>query len=170
MSVLNDKTFENMDWLSQAVEPYHCELNDILAKLPDEHIVTYQQAIGLITKGYFTLELSHLVGEMYNTFIEDCSLNWDERAIISDCYKLSTSDSITIDPEVGAIEGEIKLVKIRNLIPDDVVKKLMRSQTYINIRVSDCVREAIMDLGNIFFEDVNDPFFQLKDIRVNFGT
>ena len=58
MSIFEDKTYNEMDWVSQAVEPIVSSLNDRLATFPNEFTFAFSDLVRLATSGYTDLTVS----------------------------------------------------------------------------------------------------------------
>ncbi len=154
MSVFKDKTYEGMDWLSQAVEPIHNPLNDFLAMMPDEYLIPtsliFQSLAGSWNK---SLNRETVVRHIYqNAFSKESnSLSWEDRATLEKCFAFELSPEPVV-VEGGSSSGWIKLIKKVTILEDDVAQKMMARLSHLSVHYKDCKHDAIVELGTLLFE------------------
>ncbi len=163
MSVFSDKTFEGMDWLSQAVEPFKCELNDVLAALPDEYDVSAKEALACITKDSYSRDIS--VYQLMTKLVPDNKYSYAEREMLCKYFVFCASPTIEIDAETGEMVGFMKLIKKSSSLSLKDIKQLMKYMVNWHIATSECRAEAVSDLGALFFADPDHPFHSAKGIK-----
>jgi len=88
MSIFIDKRFEQLDWISKAVEPVECSLNEILAYLPEEIEITPQQILFLLRNSRHELPISEVIEKHIRPeHINQVSRGYD-KSIIAKSYKI----------------------------------------------------------------------------------
>lgn len=122
MSIFKDETYENLDWISQAVEPYEFPLNDYIATLPDKLTLTDEQIISL--GGNFSK------GDIMRILNISNKFNYEEKGLIQDCFKIEADKEIIVNLTTGDITGTISIVKIANHVPDDKILEHMVRMVY----------------------------------------
>lgn len=171
MSIFNDKTYEKMDWLSQAVEPYVCPLNDILAKLPEKYTLSSTEILQWIAgSSYRRINASAIVDIIFASSesmqIMRREISWEDKDILANCFKMEHTP-IALNATSGAVNGEISLVKVINILDDNVIKKVIKrhiGSNYLNAK--DCSKEAIDEIGALLFENKSHNFFLAKTPRL----
>lgn len=124
MSVFQDKKYENLDWLSQAMQPIDSPLNTVLASLPDiidVDIDTLKAHLG----GSDTFSMSHLIVSLVHSIPEAKNLSWEDRDSLKQCFEITVSDNTIVNFEENAIDGEIKIVKTVFTFEDQDLQKMM---------------------------------------------
>lgn len=161
MSFLKDKTYEGMDWLSQAIEPYHCPLNDVLANIPDELVLDSEFIIKSINGHWNSaLSISDTISYLVKKF--QLQMDWHDQDYLVRCFKLEASPKIMVYPNRNLVEGEIKLIKTKNLVDDSDVKKMMKRRSNIEVDWKSIDPNSLKDLGSIFFE--GDELKEFSDL------
>lgn len=121
MGVFDDKEYDKMDWISQAVEPIKSPLNELLSALPDEYEITYARYNSLKDHSY---SLSINASDVLKQLSDDINtLTYDETHIIQDCYEFQVENGTEVDFEKKEIRGNIKLIKIRHQLDDKELTK-----------------------------------------------
>ena len=127
--IYKDLASSDEGWLELAIEPYRFKLNDDIAALPEEVVLSYE----LLSK-HIHNEHSARYGIRVNkgVFVEDLferTHGYELDYFTSDhavrCFELECSPNTTIDLKNETVNGEIKLVKVRNCIPDDNVPRVI---------------------------------------------
>lgn len=127
MGVFDDKKFESLDWISQATEPIDSQLNNVLTDLPDELLIDFNIYKSFAESSYDVgISISRIVGYLISYKTQHNILPWAQREALIGCFKLEfSSDVINIDFEKRTLSGEIKLIKIKNTIDEDVLKAIL---------------------------------------------
>ena len=122
MDIFKDKKFEEMDWVSQACEPYIDPRNEILAKLPDELNIDLETMIinPLAASGHINISRDDIVRTMMQTAnINYRRIAYDHREQIRDCFDFTVElenghNDIVVDLETKTITGgTIRFVKVK---------------------------------------------------------
>lgn len=121
MSLFEDKKYEEMDWLTKAIEPIVSSKNETLASLPNEFTLTNDQLQYLMLNSWgLSIEVQNAFKFLMtknNIKIEDPNLAKE----MSDCYNLiQDGDLIFYGGDQPRIEGNgvIKLVKIKQMFDE----------------------------------------------------
>lgn len=124
MGVFHDKRYEQLDWVSQAVQPIETPLSAILERLPestriDYQLVTYNDARGSIGK-------SSLIDKMLSSYSNGHRFVWRERDLLYSCFELDQrSEELILNLEEGTLTGELYLLKIKYTLEEDDVKRIL---------------------------------------------
>jgi hypothetical protein len=131
VSLFKDKQFEEMDWLSKAIEPIHADVVNVIAALPDEADIPLHQIKAFIQSEYgthmhynITLYLSSVltwIAENNNVNLHD-TLNQ-----IKECFNLvveNYDEPIDFDNNTGP---KFKVVKIKKAFTDQDLATFMHS-------------------------------------------
>lgn len=133
--VFRDKKFEELDWISQAVEPIQSPLNDILSLLPDTFEVSAKDLaenirwsgqidtiylVGLKLKAYINsnIELKRQIGDFEQ----------DQIYILYDCYSLDAPEENILNAEESKLEKPIFIKKTETTISQDALKLILGKQ------------------------------------------
>jgi hypothetical protein len=128
MSVFQDKKFEELDYVSQLIEPIDSQLNVLLGKLPDEFIIDAPTIFHMMkTKGSTYLNkssiLDYLIGQLnLKEFV--CTMQIS-RDVIEDCFELEENENIIIDFEENSLSTPIKFTKIVQNLDDKALEKIL---------------------------------------------
>lgn len=125
MSFLNDKEWDQMDWLNKAVEPFKFSLNEELAKLPSEHVFSYGEVIG-----YLVNSREMRVESILNVLAPSWGLKEETISMmgsigIDRLFKLELEAGTTIDLHREVLIGKVSLVKIVESLSDDAISELL---------------------------------------------
>jgi hypothetical protein len=139
MSVFLDKKFEELDWISQAMEPIDSELNEYLSVLPDELDITFDLIVDMCKDHYsFNLSLIHIVPHLLRLHYGNKykSTTWKQKMMLEKCFQFkSEGDSLIIDFENKSISGgKIKLVKIRSTMDEKDLEEYLGADGVMAIR------------------------------------
>lgn len=128
MGVFDDKKFEELDWISQATEPIDSQLNDVLAKLPDELTIDFNLFKEMLASNH-SLNLSigtvlSFVAAKHNVY-----LPWRQQGILRPLFKLEIiGHDVNIDFEKETITGEIRLVKLASTMDEKVLESVLGTE------------------------------------------
>lgn len=154
-----------MDWLSQVVEPYHCKIKDVLAAMPEEYVLSFDDVRKYLSAtGRGRIHAGNIA--LNSTRAQGYRLSFTESEIIRKSYRFQINDmsTILICMKQRCISGgEIRLVKTNNCVSDQDIKEIMCEHylDYRSVRSPICTLEAVEDLGHILFEDSS----LLKDFK-----
>lgn len=160
MGIFDDKQYDEMDWLSKAIEPTISSLNDALSKLPEETDFSPPQIMRLAKTGYnlgvdldsvvLTLCQKHGVG----------LTSWDDdfKKIVR-CFDMELiGPDITLDLENNICEGgTLRLTKIKSMFEENELQKEMGSKGISNMRRMDFNKVEIAranEIGELLGNDI----------------
>lgn len=132
MDLTGHKQYENLDWLTQAVEPLIFPTNELLGRLPDEFEITYDVFHAMITKtGLNRLDRREFLEYMVRNAVKDDTITSRMLGKVEECYKVKTSEpEIEIDFTAGVMIGKVFLVKVKTQYDEDEIKEeIMRNMT-----------------------------------------
>lgn len=154
MSVFKDKVYEELDWISQAVEPMVSKVGETLALLPEERNVTFDD---LCSSFNWNREVS--CENLARRMIKQLGVNLEnledgEVQFVIDSFTIKMEENTWIDFDTRQIHGEIKLIKEAKVVEDSDVKKIFVDYVSYNIanriRASDASNMALRDLMQLF--------------------
>lgn len=137
MAFLDDKQWEEMDWLNKAIEPFTFSLNGILANLPLEYVLNYNDLKNhIVHNEHVRIEyfLNHMLSEI-KASKEECEL----LQIIgyTNFYKIIIAPNTIIDIDEQKIIGHIAIVKYKESLSDDDIKELLPTlNSFHDLRLS----------------------------------
>ncbi len=159
MGIFDDKQYDEMDWLSKAIEPTISSLNDILSKLPEETEFTPQQIMRLARTGYsIGVDIDALVLTLCQANKVSLSSWDDDFKKIAKCFDLELNGDITIDLENNICEGQnVKLIKIKSMFEESELQKEMGAKGISNLSRMDTNKVEIAranEIGELLGEDI----------------
>ena len=123
MGVFDDKHYDQLDWVSQAVQPIETPLASLLEEMPESTRLDFDLIIEYDATGYF--HKNTLVNAMIKRFTRD-NLSWKERELIADCFTFELkSEELILNLENRTLTGDLYLVKIRSTLDEDALKNVM---------------------------------------------
>jgi hypothetical protein len=123
MGVFDDKDYEALDWISQAVEPIKNPISDILAKLPDELVIDFNAYSSFKERSYSVgLDVQNIVMALADSCGE---ISYRDRDLLSNCFVFDIGEGTEIDFEKREIRGSIKLLKIKKQFEDKELEKTL---------------------------------------------
>jgi hypothetical protein len=151
MGVFEDKKLEQLDWMSQMTETIESYLNTILAKLPNQIIITAEDILRHSGTSYLQLNVNNLISDYIDKSRDDSHITWEEHNLLLKCFAFEIKKDAEIDLRTGILSGEITLVKIKQTFSDEDLQPLM-GRTGVDIigRVSD------YGGGNVPIERLNE--------------
>jgi len=155
MSIFVDKKFDQMDWISQAVEPYETHVNGVLSALPD-CIVVDPTSVKIISRGIgLQINKENVLDSAIRLITNETklrSLNWDERQLVYDCYEFDVVNGIEIDHRLDAPDFPvIKLNKMKFCFEEEQSKRIIitiLNDFYYNMERAKL--PFVMDLARLF--------------------
>ncbi len=127
MSIFTDKTYEEMDWLSQAIMPIVANVSKKLELMPDEYVLTKADLDAYVEQhSYYGIDNSRLLELLAKRGKFPVSLDADFQSILK-CYKLQFNEGDLIDFSSSVIP-EIKLVKVKTALTDKELREMMMEE------------------------------------------
>jgi len=135
MGIFEDKKYDEMDWLSQAIEPIICSLNDELMALPDEVILTYEDMSSILGE-HWSLQIDEINVIKYAlsrkdplrriagsdisivkayTINSNCVIDFEEKQIVAGSVRVIKAKNHFEEKELLAMMGRSGLSILRNL-------------------------------------------------------
>jgi len=128
MGVFDDKKFESLDWISQAIEPIESELNVILGNVPDETILDIEKIIEFTSKSYsLSLSLDDIIFALINKHNPHFkTLSWQELDTLKKCFHIEIVGNPIINfVNMSITGGYIKIVKKISTLDEKDLKALL---------------------------------------------
>jgi len=130
MSVFQDKIYKQMDWLSQATEPYQLKIITALAELPEVVELSYKDIMMLVSKNYSSeLNPHNVISKMFPEI--SARFNFDERVMfrnVTKCFNVGMSEGAYLDFEEGKLHGSVTIIKIKDHFTDMECRELIASE------------------------------------------
>lgn len=130
MSLFQDKKFEELDWLSQITETIESDINTILAAMPDEIQLTYEDVAEIFTDGYCSTR--RLTADKFLKNIlrrtctaKDINLPYEDENNIVSCFSFEVADNTIFNVEDQTLTGAISLVKHKFTFDEEFLQKGM---------------------------------------------
>lgn len=194
MELFKDKTFEEMDEISQMIEPFEFKLNEELSQFPDEFTLSEEFIAALVDYNCRRLAYDYTIHEDLRTLVSrkasDLGLqNLSEKArldrqFISDFFDLEVSEDASFNAHTNTLTGEIKVIKKKIAYDDQDIEKLMKehitqrfnNEFYFSSEINKPRINEILDLfgvtaglserkGLLKIEKLKDHFIQLIEDR-----
>jgi hypothetical protein len=130
MGVFDDKKFEELDWISQAMEPIDSRLNEVLGKVPEEIIIDFKLYKNILHDSHnIDLTLDRVISYVTKQYVNE-HISWRQLDTLKQCFKLEiTSEDVLLDFEKQEIVGgEIKFVKLMSTMDEKVLEGLLGSE------------------------------------------
>lgn len=149
----SDKKYENLDWISQAVEPWEWDLLDGIRQMPETIEVTLDDITRHYDSYYGFQWIPFLRGRLVD--IMGGEPNSAAAEYLHSLYKLSLEEGTEVNFIERTISNPIRLIKQRPTLTDDECKKAAGDlaartihSTYLDMRDTDQYRRAgeILDL------------------------
>lgn len=154
MSIFKDEAYENLDWMSQAVEPLVCHLNDYLAELPDEKELSVQD----IMKFHNSFSVSSCVNAVI--MLERYDISYDERDILIKCFDVKAPATMTLDYETNSLDGQVFVVKEVSQIPEEKIFRAMEDMVWDVVKSEG--RKPITYLVNLLLPESKQDIIDAK--------
>jgi len=172
--MFTDSVYQNMDEISQLVEPFQCKFNAELAKLPEEIQITYEilekharfhsgsYGISSFPVDSIIVLTCREVGANYEILKDRRYIDYNE-----DLYKIWIEQDATIDFEKKTLAGDIKLIKAKEALTDEelyskVINNLDGTLYSTMYKASNVSKANVNEIAEIFdIEGVN----KVKSIR-----
>jgi hypothetical protein len=124
MGVFDDKRYDQLDWVSQAVQPIETPLAALLDRLPESTKIDFE----LITCNHPNGELDRetIISSMIRKFHPGYSMSWKEKDLINECFEFDIrSPELIVNLENRTLTGEVYLVKTKFSIEEDKLKSVL---------------------------------------------
>lgn len=161
MSIFEDKEYTKMDWLTQAVEPIVSSLNDKLAALPKEFIVTYNDIAQKAFVGYSDLRVnqSDIVS---HCFRKNGLIYGDLEREIQEVFLLVIEGKPVLDMVNNVLHGgTIKIIKTKDHFEEKQLLEFMGRKGFYTINRID-TRRVEAERANEILELLGDMDAALK--------
>lgn len=128
MGIFDDKKFEELDWVSQAIEPIESKLSEFLAAIPDETTIDYNMYIKLINDRWdIGLSLHTVINHL---MIEHCkilfyNLYWQHQDELIKCFSFSSDEDLIIDFKNQTLVGTLRVIKTTSTLDEKVLENLL---------------------------------------------
>jgi hypothetical protein len=124
-NLFTDKEYEDMEWLSKAIEPYVFYVNELLAKLPDQYDLTIDDLLN--QSGDYYNSVSKIA--TIETILKDLGINKNtldssNRDGLLSCFTLEVDPDTTINLIEKTINGTVRLVKTKVAIDDEEIRDI----------------------------------------------
>lgn len=122
MGVFDDKRYDQLDWVSQAVQPIETPLAKILESMPEKTLIDYEWfKSGSLDRDEV---IEHLIGKVHKE-----RLSYGDKATIVDCFEFQVeSPNIVYDMVNQKMHGEIYIVKTKFTLDEDRLKASLGSE------------------------------------------
>src|ERR1017187_2592896 len=153
MGVFDDKEYDKLDWISQAVEPIRSPLNAVLCEFPDELNITFELYMKLRANSYtMGLAIADVIKEIYVPERNTPSWDYNEVGILEQCFEFQVDNGTEIDFEKGRLTGSIKLVKIKHQLDEKQLEKTLGQKGVAQLGYYRKVDEEAIDRLNDVIE------------------
>lgn len=120
MSIFEDKQYEEMDWLTKAIEPTISSMNDKLHSLPEVMEFTPLDLLNIIqTSGYLDLDMHSFFGILLLKHNIHLTRWYSDYSMLMKCFEMRISSDIIINFETNEVSGgNISLHKIKTIFEE----------------------------------------------------
>ena len=129
MGVFDDKTYEDMDFVSQLCEPVFNPLDEKLAQLPDEFIINDDNVFDFVEGGYRGLRTIDF-DLIFNKLTESITIDYGSKSELKSCFdiEIQVDDDAVLDVEERTSKGIfIRVFKIKERFDEkETLSKLGR--------------------------------------------
>jgi hypothetical protein len=137
MSIFKDKVFEEMDEITQMIEPFESQINTELSKFPDEFLVEEDVLEGLVAYNSRRLSYGSTISDDIRKLVERKAHNLGltfladtartNRHFMDEFFTMEISEGATYNAETNKLDGEIKIKKIKIGYEDRDFHEIMES-------------------------------------------
>lgn len=137
-TIFQDKKYDELDWISQAVEPIESPLNEHLTKIPNEIELDFRLITRFGSDSWNGINFNSL-------YVIENILNWAgsngvSTAPLTSCFDIEIIGAPILDFSAKeVVGGKILLKRVKESIDQDALKEILRSSFYsaLDIRVRD---------------------------------
>lgn len=141
MSIFQDKKYESLDWLSQAMQPIESPMNATLAALPDEIIIDYDYIVKNISYNH-RITSDNVITSYMSKLGSTEKLSWEERMMVRECFKIEMPDNVVVDFENKTVSDIIKVVKKTFTFEDADLQKTLGHKGLSDLRYTSCTSSS----------------------------
>lgn len=154
LEFIQDKAKNNMDELTQLMEPFECKFNDALAKFPERftldpvYLMSKLGGPNLNTPSMFQVLQQHA---------DDNNIDLDgvSTTSLDDYFKFEVAENTQIDLENGCFQGEISVVRCKDFLNDEQMMDSMvkRFRQHIRSEISkatDTTAARLHEIADVF--------------------
>lgn len=124
-NLFTDKEYEDMEWLSKAIEPYIFYVNELLAKLPDQYDLTIDDLLSQSGDYYNSVSKTATIDSLLKDLgINKNTLDSSNRDGLLSCFVLQVEPDTTINLAEKTIHGAVRLVKTKAAIDDEEIRDI----------------------------------------------
>jgi hypothetical protein len=152
MGVFDDKKYDELDWISKAVEPLESHITAIFGSMPDEYVFTFEDMNNLVDTAGHNVYASEMVEFVCKKM--GLIFTYEEKNFISGFFKSEVAPGTVIDYAKGTLSGSIALRKTCEVIED---AKLIQS---FGIKG----REAISALNTLDGKEASDRLKEIAEL------
>jgi hypothetical protein len=168
MGVFDDKEYDKMDWISQAVEPIKSPLNDILVNLPDEFDITYS-LYNQMRQGSYALSLNVATVISWLASIKNIKFDYSDSDTLDECFEFVVEHGTEIDFETRQLRGSIKLIKTKHQLDERDLEKTLctKGRNHLRENLDTRGEEANLDRHNDVIDilDCVHPSRRTRSVR-----
>lgn len=166
MNIFQDKVYEEMDEITQMIEPFESKINVELSKFPDEFLVEEEFLSAMVMFNFRRVSYGSIYEDLRKIVERKASqmgLNFlaetarTNRNFMEEFFRLEVSEDTVYDAELNKLYGEVKVVKIKIGYEDKDLNEIM--EAYLTSEFSKCFfspgtvnngrTNEILDLFNI---------------------
>ena len=139
MSIFEDKQYEDMDWLTKAIEPTISVMNDMLHTLPEKFELTPAELLNIIKQSYtLEIDIHTLFGTMLLQHQIKLSRFYSDYSMLMKCFEMRLSEDVIIDFTTDeATGGTVGLYKIKTIFEESELLPLLGKKGIDNLRSMD---------------------------------
>ena len=177
LDIFGDKKYEDLDFLTKALEPISYSLNEKIALLPKEIEVTIDDLLPHVTSYYDglpTVEFPDVLHCMLQKILNTSFTSSEEREF-GEFYVWSVTDSCVIDFDRKRIMGSMKLVRIKEAFTEEELLSKMDSdglETICRIDTHIASMERFNEILDLMGCDLKGKSFKNKmyDLKRAYNT
>lgn len=125
MGILDDKRYEELDWVSKAIEPLEHKLSGILVTLPNEVDIDYNMLTAVLGESYYLqMDVSSILRYLQKQY-KTGRTSYEEDKKLDACFKLEVEPGTSVDFDNKVLVGSIRLTKTKFSFEDSDLKNLM---------------------------------------------
>jgi len=145
MNIFQDKVYEEMDEITQMIEPFESKINVELSKFPDEFLVEEEFLSAMVMFNFRRVSYGSIYEDLRKIVERKASqmgLNFlaetarTNRNFMEEFFRLEVSEDTVYDAELNKLYGEVKVVKIKIGYEDKDLNEIM--EAYLTNEFSKC--------------------------------